>query len=80
MTRVISNTYRGYTASIRYNEDDSVYIGSVEEISESFRGRTVDEVLEEAAVGPIYSDFMMSRKKSCRDYLKRKLCRKGLQR
>ena len=46
VTRVISNTYRGYTASIRYNEDDSVYIGSVEEISESFRGRTVDEALK----------------------------------
>ena len=46
MTRVISNTYRGHTASIKYNEDDSVYIGSVEEISESFRGRTVDEALK----------------------------------
>ena len=46
MTRVISNTYRGYTASIKYNEDDSVYIESVEEICESFRGRTVDEALK----------------------------------
>ena len=46
MTRVVSNTYRGYTARIKYNEDDSVYIGSVEEISESFRGRTVDETLK----------------------------------
>ena len=46
MTRIISNTYRGYTANIRYNEDDSIYIGSVEETAESFRGRTVDEALK----------------------------------
>lgn len=46
LAKVISHTYRGYTASIRYNEDDSVYIGSVEEIFESFRGKSVDEALK----------------------------------
>lgn len=46
MTRVISNTYRGYTARISYDENNSTYIGSVEEISKDFRGRTVDEALK----------------------------------
>ncbi len=46
MKRIISNTYRGYTANILYNENDSVYIGTIEETAEAFRGRTVDEVLK----------------------------------
>ena len=46
MKRVISNTYRGYTASILFDEQNSVYKGSVEETEESFSGRSVDEALK----------------------------------
>ena len=46
MKMVMSNSYRGYTASISYDEDDAVYIGSIEELLENFRGRTVDEAIK----------------------------------
>lgn len=46
MKTVLSNTYRRYTASIRYSEEDSVYIGSMEETAENFHGRTMDEALK----------------------------------
>ena len=41
------NSYRGYSASIEFSEDENVYIGTVEDISENFRGRTVDEALKQ---------------------------------
>ena len=40
------NTYRGYSASIVFCEEENVDIGSVEGISKSFRGRIVDEALK----------------------------------
>lgn len=46
MKRVLSNSYRGYTANISYDEDKLIYIGSVEEMEEGFRGRTVDEAIK----------------------------------
>lgn len=46
MKKVILNTYRGYTANILYSEEDSVYVGEVEEVADEFYGRTVDEALK----------------------------------
>ena len=46
MKRIISNTYRGYTANILYDENDSIYVGAIEDIPDDFRGRTVDEALK----------------------------------
>ncbi len=46
MKRIISNTYRGYTANILYDEKDSVYVGTIEETADGFRARTVDEALK----------------------------------
>ena len=31
MKRVLSNSYRGYTANISFDEEKSVYVGAVEE-------------------------------------------------
>ncbi len=42
----MSKSYRGYTANISLDEDNAIYVGLVEEISESFRGKTVDEALK----------------------------------
>ena len=46
LKRIISNTYRGFTANIHYSEDDAIYVGTIEEIQDHFRGRTVDEALK----------------------------------
>lgn len=46
LKKVLSKSYRGYTANITFDEDNSIYIGSVEETSESFRGRSIDEALK----------------------------------
>lgn len=46
MKRIISNTYRGYTANILYNETDSTYVGTIEETEDIFCARTVDEALK----------------------------------
>ncbi len=46
MKTVMSKSYRGYTANISLDEDNAIYVGLVEEISESFRGKTVDEALK----------------------------------
>lgn len=46
MERVFSNTYRGYTAKISYNEDTAIYRGVVDETEENFHGKTVDEALK----------------------------------
>ena len=52
------NSYRGYSASIEFSEDENVYIGTVEDISENFRGRTVDEALKQfCAVVDRYINF-----------------------
>ena len=60
MKRIISNTYRGYTASITYDEGDSVYVGSVDGIGKAFRGKTVDEALKRFhAVVDRYINFEM---------------------
>ena len=44
--RKLVNSYRGYTASIEFSEDENVYIGIVKDIAEGFRGRTIDEALK----------------------------------
>ena len=41
------NSYRGYSASIEFSEDENVYIGTVEDTAEGFRGKTVDEALKQ---------------------------------
>ena len=45
MKRLV-NSYRGYSASIEFSEDENVYVGIIEDIAERFRGRTVDEALK----------------------------------
>ena len=46
MKRVLSNSYRGYTANISFDEEKSVYVGAVEEADIGFYGRTVDEAIK----------------------------------
>jgi hypothetical protein len=46
LKRIIFNTYRGYTSNILFDENDSIYVGTIEEIQDDFHGRTVDEALK----------------------------------
>ncbi len=60
MKRVLSNSYRGYTASISLDEEKSVYVGAVEEADIGFSGRTGDEAIYASSTAPTYTDFSSS--------------------
>ena len=46
MKRLI-NSYRGYSASIEFSEDENIFVGSVDEIRDvRFLGKTLDEAIK----------------------------------